>query len=118
MQSVCTSVGSRNARAINFFKSGGETLQPSPSLRKLGITVLLALLGLAMTPAVFAVSDPDLPSAAQNLETIASGALVIPMDVPNQHDADDLFNLKAYGAVNKLLQNEIPVKWAIRYDKT
>lgn len=28
------------------------------------------------------------------------------------------FNMKAYGLVNELLQNEIPVKWAIKAGKT
>lgn len=50
-------------------------------------------------------------------ETIPSGSLVIPMDTTSQR-LPGYFNLKAYGLVNYLLQNEIPVKWAISLAKT
>jgi hypothetical protein len=47
---------------------------------------------------------------------IEAGALVIPMDNTNQAVGTP-FNLKAYGLVNRLLQNEIPVQWAISATK-
>ena len=63
-------------------------------------------------------SSPDLPNPSANLQTIAAGSLVIPMD--NSHQ--DLwmgrpFNIKAYGLVNALLQQDIPVKWVIKSGK-
>lgn len=50
-------------------------------------------------------------------ETIPAGSLIIPMDTTSQR-LPGYFNLKAYGLVNYLLQNEIPVKWAINMSKT
>ncbi|MFC1777241.1 hypothetical protein ACFL3I_07860, partial [Pseudomonadota bacterium] len=61
-------------------------------------------------------ADPDLPGALANIETIPAGSLVIPMDNVYQSTGTD-FNLFAYGLANKFLQNNIPVKWAIRSDK-
>ena len=62
----------------------------------------------------------DLPNPPANLETISAGSFVIPMDTINQAivpAGDAPFNLKAYGLINKFLQNGIPVKWAIRSGK-
>jgi hypothetical protein len=58
----------------------------------------------------------DLPNPTANIETIPIGSLVIPMDNSMQSNAG-YFNLKAYGLVNFLLQNNIPVKWAIKVGK-
>jgi uncharacterized repeat protein (TIGR01451 family) len=85
-------------------------------IRKLSLFILM-LSSLLIAQFAFA-QDPDLPGAPQNLQTIPTGSLIIPMDTLNQQDGAGLFNLKAYGAVNNLLQNEIPVLWAIRSDKT
>ncbi|HEY6166678.1 MAG TPA: MBG domain-containing protein, partial [Verrucomicrobiae bacterium] len=60
--------------------------------------------------------DPDLPGPGTNIVTIPAGSLVIPMDNTNQSIIAP-FNLKAYGLVNRLLQNNIPIKWAIRAGK-
>ena len=73
-------------------------------------------LALLLPMAGNASADPDLPGATPNFETIEAGALVIPMDNTNQAVVAP-FNLKAYGLVNNLLQNNIPVKWAIRAGK-
>ncbi len=75
--------------------------------------LLAAALFLA-SPAVWA--DPDLPGAAANVELIPSGSLVIAMDNTNQSLVAP-FNLTAYGLVNALLWEKIPVKWAIRAGK-
>lgn len=66
------------------------------------------------------VSAQDLPHPAANIETIPAGSYIIPMD--NDHQSivpagQAPFNLKAYGLVNKFLQNGIPVKWAIKSGK-
>ena len=58
----------------------------------------------------------DLPSPTANMQTITTGSVVIPMDNLMQ-SYGGYFNLKAYGLVNYLLQNNIPVKWAIRAGK-
>lgn len=58
----------------------------------------------------------DLPAPPANLETIPAGSLVIAMDNDKQN-IGSLFNIRAYGLVNHLLWNEIPVKWAIRAGK-
>ncbi|HQX55790.1 MAG TPA: carboxypeptidase-like regulatory domain-containing protein [Pyrinomonadaceae bacterium] len=55
---------------------------------------------------------------AQNAETVPVNSLVIPMDNVNQGNASGTtFNLRAYGLANNLLQNNIPLKWAIKYNK-
>lgn len=58
----------------------------------------------------------DLPNPPANLQTVTIGSLVIPMDNSHQNLTAP-FNLKAYGLVNALLQNDIPVKWVIRSGK-
>ncbi|MDO9185737.1 MAG: hypothetical protein Q7W13_06975, partial [Bacteroidia bacterium] len=58
----------------------------------------------------------DLPNPPAHLETIPLGSLVIPMDNTHQNLTAP-FNLKAYGLVNALLQNDIPVKWVIKSGK-
>ncbi len=71
--------------------------------------LLAALLGRA--------NASDLPPATPNIETIAAGSLVIPMDNDNQNIGAP-FNLRAYGLVQRLLKAQIPVKWAIRAGKS
>ncbi len=39
------------------------------------------------------------------------------MDNVNQANPTTTFNLRAYGLANKLLQNNVPLKWAIKYNK-
>ncbi len=58
---------------------------------------------------------PGLVSA--NIQNIKNGSLIIPMDTVNQK-IPGYFNLKSYGLINTLLQNEIPVMWAIKAGKT
>lgn len=61
--------------------------------------------------------DIDLPGVESNLETIAAGSWIIPMDNSKQN-IGAVFNLKAYGLVASLLHSNIPVKWVIRAGKT
>ncbi len=58
----------------------------------------------------------ELPSPTSNIMLIKNGSLVIAMDNTTQ-SVPGYFNLKAYGLVNKLLQSNIPVKWAIAAGK-
>lgn len=59
----------------------------------------------------------DLPGPAANVRTMKVGSLIIAMDTTLQRQAG-IFNLRAYGLVNELLRNEIPLMWAIRAAKT
>ena len=93
----------------------GQQHKSTSILRNVAAVALLSLLS-----AQAAFADPDLPGATQNLVLIPTGSLIIPMD--NALQAQGLtaavgFNLKAYGLANKMLQNNIPMSWAIRYNK-
>ncbi len=59
----------------------------------------------------------DLPSPAANLKTLASGSYVIAMDNTNQANNNNEFNLKAYGLIVHLLNNNVKVKWVIKAGK-
>jgi len=62
--------------------------------------------------------QPDLPNPPANLQTVTAGSLVIPMDNAHQNLFNGYpFNIKAYGLVNALLMNDIPVKWVIKSGK-
>jgi hypothetical protein len=68
--------------------------------------------------------NKDLPGPSQNLRNIAVGSYIIPMDNTYQPGtnpkglvAPGLFNLKAYGLVVFLLNNQVPLKWCIRVGK-
>ncbi|HEY4797610.1 MAG TPA: hypothetical protein VII99_00915, partial [Bacteroidia bacterium] len=83
-----------------------------------------ALAGSLTTASTVAVTvnacapSADLPVPAANFRTVPAGSLVIPMD--NSHQNLWLtypFNIKAYGLVNALLQNDIPVMWVIKSGK-
>jgi gliding motility-associated-like protein len=68
----------------------------------------------------FVFAQSDLPNPPANMENIPAGSYVIPMD--NDHQSvvpagKAPFNLKAYGLVNKFLQNGIPIKWVIKSGK-
>lgn len=66
----------------------------------------------------YAVSGQATPATAST-ESVADGSLVIPMDNFHQGNAGGTtFNLRAYGLVNALLQNNIPVKWSIAVGKS
>ncbi len=94
-------------------------VQLAAALSKRGHVVLCclfcALLGLCTFQNVLA-QNKDLPGPAANFTAIPDGSLVIAMDNTNQAVVTP-FNLKAYGLVNDLLQNHIPVMWAIRAGK-
>ena len=78
-------------------------------------TALALALALVLASSV-ASADPDLPGPAANLESLPAGSLVIPMDNSKQSLVAP-FNLRAYGLVNALLWDGVPVKWAIKAGK-
>ena len=65
-----------------------------------------------------AQSTRDLPSPTSNLQTLAAGSYVIPMDNTLQTNTSGNFNLKTYGLVVHLLNNNVKVKWAIKAGKS
>lgn len=84
------------------------TLSPLKNL------IFIALLLSGIHPRTFAQND--LPAASAHPESIKAGSFIIAMDTAYQK-LPGYFNMKAYGLVNALLQNEIPVKWAIKAGK-
>ena len=65
----------------------------------------------------------DLPEPTPHLETLPVGTIIIPMDdakqfAPTGNGGANRFNLKAYGLIQRLLQNNIPMKWAIKAGKS
>src|SRR5688572_13016990 len=79
--------------------------------RALAGIFVLCLFALAIP----AQAPPNVPPPAEN---IPAGTLIIPMDNVNQGDAGGTtFNLRAYGLANLLLQNNVPLKWAIKPGK-
>lgn len=59
----------------------------------------------------------DTPNPPANLQTLPAGSYIIPMDNTLQLNTSSKFNLKAYGLVVHLLNNNIRVKWVIRSGK-
>lgn len=86
------------------------------SVRKLAGNALAGFFVLCLIAlAVSAQAPPNVPPPPENF---ATGALIIPMDNVNQGNAaGTTFNLRAYGLANLFLQNNIPVKWAIKPGK-
>lgn len=84
--------------------------------RRTACVLICLMLGLCSIAKVLGQSNKDLPPPTANLISIPSGSLVIAMDNTNQA-IGAAFNLKAYGLVNNLLQNSIPIMWAIRAGK-
>jgi len=90
----------------------GEMIKKMKHARLFVLFILRLLSGSLILDA-----QPDLPNPPANLQTATAGSLVIPMDNVNQAVITP-FNLYAYGLVNALLQNDIPVKWVIRSGKS
>ncbi|MBK9155772.1 MAG: carboxypeptidase regulatory-like domain-containing protein [Chloracidobacterium sp.] len=68
------------------------------------VLCVLASAGLAQEPSVRSAQP----------ESLDAGALVIPMDGINKRNtAGTTSNLRAYGLANLLIENNVPVKWAV-----
>lgn len=74
------------------------------------------LLALAVPPRVAPPAAAQNSGAGAQLELIPAGSLVIPMDNTLQN-IGAAFNLRAYGAVQRLLWAGVPVKWVIQPGK-
>ncbi len=75
----------------------------------LGAVVLLTL-------SIAAPARAELPPPTANMQLIPAGSLIIAMDNDKQN-IGAVFNLKAYGLANKLLWENIRLRWAIRAGK-
>ncbi len=75
----------------------------------LGAVVLLTL-------SIAAPARAELPPPTANMQLLPSGSLIIAMDNDKQN-IGAVFNLKAYGLANKLLWENIRLRWAIRAGK-
>jgi len=109
--------------SANSSNSFGEHRLAALLMRSFAGVAFFSLLSLqsafAALPPV-TIPNPDLPGATANLVNIPAGSLIIPMDNALQSQgltAAVGFNLKAYGLANKMLQNNVPMSWAIRSDK-
>ncbi len=80
-------------------------------------TIVPFLLFLFATISANTQSTKDLPSPVANLQTLAAGSYVIPMDNTLQANASGHFNLKTYGLIVHLLNYGVKVKWAIAAGK-
>ncbi|MGH9819857.1 MAG: hypothetical protein ACRD43_06780, partial [Pyrinomonadaceae bacterium] len=84
-----------------------------PQLLKVLALALVITTGALTQHAFSQAQDP-----AEDLQAVPVGSLVIPMDNTNQGPAaTGAFNLRAYGLANRMLQNNIPIKWAIKFNK-
>jgi hypothetical protein len=75
--------------------------------------IFLAILSAFFMP--FAQGQ-DLPIPSANLQTLPTGSYVVAMDNTNQ-GASGLMNIKAYGLVVTLLNNNVKLKWIINSSK-
>ena len=82
-------------------------------------TILLSILFFLL--AFAGLQAQDMPNPPANLQTLPSGSYVIPMDNTLQNKVTvgiyGKFNLKTYGLIVHLLNNNIKVKWVIRAGK-
>lgn len=62
-------------------------------------------------------ADPYLPNPSAFFELVKAGSIVIPMDNFYQSNGNQM-NLKVYGLLTYLLENSIPLWWAISSNKT
>ena len=72
---------------------------------------------LMLLPVTFSLKAQDLPGATANLQTLSAGSYVIAMDNTLQTNTAGYFNLKAYGLVVYLLNNNVKLKWVIAAGK-
>jgi hypothetical protein len=80
-------------------------------------TIVPVMVFLFAAISVSSQNSKDLPSPAANLQTLAAGSYVIPMDNTLQANASGYFNLKSYGLIVHLLNYGVKVKWAIKAAK-
>jgi hypothetical protein len=80
--------------------------------------VPIITLCILLSSGTYAQSGKDLPSPSANFVSLSSGSYVIPMDNTLQANASGNFNLKSYGLIIHLLNNNVKLKWVIRAAKS
>lgn len=80
-------------------------------------TIVPVMMFLFTSISVNSQNTKDLPSPVANLQTLAAGSYVIPMDNTLQANTAGNFNLKSYGLIVHLLNYGVKVKWAITAGK-
>lgn len=78
-------------------------------------TIISILLLCSFPPAK--AQNPDLPAPVANIQTLPSGSYVIAMDNTNQLNNGNDFNIKAYGLIVHLLNNDVKIQWVITAGK-
>src|SRR4051812_25524148 len=92
-------------KRLRSARSPGATAVRSRLLAAVTVTVLGAVAASCGSS-----SEPQIHSTQQALvQQFGAGSLVIPMDTTYQAAG----TLKAFGLVNRLLRNNIPIHWAI-----
>src|SRR5262245_15722974 len=84
------------------------------------VRVAAAVLLLAITFIAPGRAQDTLPSGNQaHLENLPPSSIIIPMDDKQNItvNGNSVFNLKAYGLVQRLLESNVPMKWAISSTK-
>lgn len=81
-------------------------------MRKTVLAILQCFLVL-----VLHAQNTDLPAPVSNLQTLPAGSYVIAMDNTLQVNSSGDFNLKAYGLIVYLLNNNVHIKWSIKAGK-
>lgn len=79
--------------------------------------LVLVLLASFVRISFAQTGDPDLPNPSSNIQTVPAGTLVIAMDNTLQANPG-YFNLKSYGLIFTLLNNEKPLNWVIKAGKS
>jgi hypothetical protein len=77
----------------------------------------LSFLLYTCVPILLQAQNTDLPGPSPNLQTIPTGSYVIAMDNTLQVNSAGDFNLKTYGLLVYLLNNNAKIKWSIRAGK-
>ena len=81
-------------------------------MRKTALTILYSCFCLLLQ-----AQTTDLPGPTANLQTLPAGSYVIAMDNTLQTNSTGDFNLKAYGLIVYLLNNNVRIKWSIKAGK-
>jgi hypothetical protein len=79
--------------------------------------VLLFFLGCAIS-FITVAQNKNLPTPSSDLQTLQTGSYVIAMDNTLQLNTAVDFNLKTYGLVVYLLNNNVKIKWSIKSGKS
>ncbi len=83
-------------------------MRPHQHIRLTVISLLFSTIGFSQSP--------DLPNPPANIQTLPAGSLVIAMDNTNQANPGK-FNLKAYGLLVTIMNNNKRLRWVIRAGK-